>query len=214
MSTLQRWLRTWRMRNLHDPSQAFLFDPPPDDQIICLDLETTGLDPSKAEILSIGAVPVCGERIVLSRSLCLLVKPEWGIDPETIKIHGLRPKDVENGLPVEEAIRCLTRYIGSRPLMGYFLEFDLAMLDKYLQPMAGIRLPNPRIEVSGLYYDHKIDQSMATHNIDLSFEAICRDLDIPLHDPHDALGDAIMTAMMYIRLNFSGPPKRRSQGWI
>ncbi|MBF0611111.1 MAG: 3'-5' exonuclease [Magnetococcales bacterium] len=202
MKLLHTWQRAWRMRNLRDPSYAFLFDPPPDDHMICLDLETTGLNPSRAEILSIGAVPVVGDKILTSRALRLLVKPEGEIDPETIRIHGLRPIDVENGLPADEAVRILTNFMGSRPLLGYYLEFDMAMVDKYLEPMCGVRLPNRRIEVSEVYYRHKLDlTSMATPYVDLSFEAIRRDLGVPLLDPHDAMGDALMTAMMYIRLS-------------
>lgn len=204
---MRDWLKRWRMRNLRDPSHAFLFEPPPDDHLICLDLETTGLNPARAEILAIGAVPVDGERILMSRALRLLVKPEGEIDPETIRIHGLRPRDVENGLPAEQAIRYLTAYLGSRPLLGYYLEFDLAMVDKYLEPLTGIRLPNRRIEVSELYYDYKIGRALDVPHVDLSFEAIRKELGVPLLDPHDAMGDALMTAMMYIRLK--SPGKRR-----
>lgn len=196
--------RRWRMRHLRDPGHAFLFDPPSDDLVICLDLETTGLNPARAEILAIGAVPVQGDRILTSRSLQLLVRPEGVIDPETIRIHGLRPRDVENGLPAEEAIRRLTAFIGSRPLIGYYLEFDVAMVDKYLEPMTGVCLPNPRVEVSGLYYDHKIRRTLSNPHVDLTFEAMRQDLGIPLLDPHDAMGDALMTAMMYIRLVHHG----------
>jgi DNA polymerase-3 subunit epsilon len=52
----------------------------------------------------------------------------------------------------------LMHFIGSRPLVGYYLEFDVAMVNRVLFPMLGMGLPQPKIEVSGLYYDYKYQQ--------------------------------------------------------
>jgi DNA polymerase-3 subunit epsilon len=74
------------------------------------------------------------------------------------------------------------------------------MVNKYLPALLGIELPNPRIEVSKLYYHRKYRDAPPGTIIDLSFAAILRDLDLPLLDQHDAFNDALMTAMMYLRL--------------
>ncbi|MBF0158410.1 MAG: 3'-5' exonuclease [Magnetococcales bacterium] len=187
-------------RRLTDQRFAFLFDSRPhSDEIICFDTETTSLDINRAELLSIGAVPVLGNRILLSRRLKLLVRPSGPLEPDNIRIHGLRPCDVAGGIPVAEAIQQFLHYIGNRPLMGYYLEFDTAIINKYVVPWLGVALPNPRIEVSSLYHDHAIGL-IPNKPIDLSFKAILHALNITSYDQHDALSDAIATALIYIKL--------------
>ena len=55
---------------------------------------------------------------------------------------------------------------GGRPLVGYYLEFDMGMLNKYVRPLIGAPLPNRRIEVSSLYYDWRARQVPPGGNID------------------------------------------------
>ncbi|WP_456485657.1 hypothetical protein [Hydrogenimonas sp.] len=84
-------------------------------------------------------------------------------------------------------------------MVGYYLEFDVAMLNKYARRLLGIALPNRQIEVSAIYYDKKIGTIPQGH-VDLRFDTILSDLDIPRLGKHDALNDAIMTAMIFLKL--------------
>ncbi len=197
--------REWLIYHLGLPEFRFMFDAPPSNEWVSLDCETTGLNVGKDEIISIGAVRIVGNRIMTSERLELLVKPEHGVSPESVKIHRLRARDVENGLPIEEAMKQLMRFIGSRPLVGYYLEFDVAMVNKALFPMLGQGLPQPKIEVSGLYYDYKYRRQPAhtrqdAPQIDLRFDTLMRDLGLPLREAHDALNDAVMAALAFIKL--------------
>jgi DNA polymerase-3 subunit epsilon len=140
-----------------------------------------------------------------SERLELLVRPERGVSAESVKIHRLRERDVAQGLPVEEAMKRLMHFIGSRPLVGYYLEFDLAMLHRAIWPMLGQGLPQPKIEVSALYYDYKFKQLPAYQqqgnvDIDLRFATLMKDLNLPTRDAHDAVNDAVMAALAFIKL--------------
>ena len=208
-SVAQRWLqrlrRDWALRRLADPSFAFRFDDPPPDEWVSLDCETTGLNVRSDEIVSIGAVRIVGDRLMTSERLELLVRPERGVSAESVKIHRLREQDVAQGLSIDEAMKQLLRFIGSRPLVGYFLEFDVAMINKALFPMLGQGLPQPKIEVSGLYYDYKFRQQPAhtrqdMPQIDLRFDTMMRDLGLPVREAHDALNDAVMAALAFVKL--------------
>lgn len=197
--------RLWLMNQLKDPAYEFMFAPPPDNEWVALDCETTGLNVRSDEIISIGAVRVVGQRVMTSERMELLVRPQRGVSADSVRIHRLREQDVAHGLPVDEAMRRLLHFIGSRPLVGYYLEFDIAMLNRALYPLLGIGLPQPRIEVSGLYYDHKFKQlsrcpQKANPDIDLRFSTMMSDLDLPLRDAHDALNDAVMAALAFIKL--------------
>ncbi|WP_041959861.1 3'-5' exonuclease [Sulfurospirillum arsenophilum] len=186
-------------RKLNDEQYRFLFDKAPEDEVVVFDTETTGLNPKKDEILSIGAVKLKGNKILMSQKFELFVKPTREINEQSIKIHQIRNIDLENGCEAREAITQFLHFIGSRPLVGYYLEFDIKMINKYVKPYLGINLPNDQIEVSGLYHDKKI-KFIPDGVIDLRFDVMMNDLGLPIFGKHDALNDAVMTAMMYIKL--------------
>ncbi len=192
-------MKKWNRKHLKDEKYAFLFDESDSDEIVVFDCETTGLNPKKDEIISIGAVKVKGNKILTNEALHLFVEQKKQISHESITIHQIRHCDLENAIPVEEAIEQFLHYIGNRTLVGYYLEFDVAMINKYIKPMFGITLPNRQKEVSAIYYDKKIATIPQGH-IDLRFDAILEDLSLPKLQAHDALNDAVMTAMMYLKL--------------
>jgi DNA polymerase-3 subunit epsilon len=73
------------------------------------------------------------------------------------------------------------------------------MINKYTKPKIGIKLPNKQIEVSALYFD-KVIGKIPQGNIDLRFNTIMKKLDLPMMGKHDAINDAIMTAMIFLKL--------------
>jgi DNA polymerase-3 subunit epsilon len=81
------------------------------------------------------------------------------------------------------------------------------MINKYTKPKFGITLPNKAIEVSGIYYDYKIE-SVPQGNVDLRFDKIMKELNIPSLGNHDAYNDAIMTSMIFIKLRNTPKMKR------
>lgn len=208
LSPLHWWRalrREWLLYHLGLPEFRFMFDAPPPNEWVSLDCETTGLNVRSDEIVSIGAVRIVGNRILTSERLELLVRPEKGVSADSVRIHRLREKDLAQGLPIDEALKRLMHFIGSRPLVGYYLEFDLAMINKALFPMLGMGLPQPQVEVSALYYDYKFRQLSAIQQqdnptIDLRFATLMEDLVLPQREAHDALNDAVMAALAFIKL--------------
>ncbi len=197
--------REWLIYHLGLPEFRFMFEPPPPNEWVALDCETTGLNVGSDEIISIGAVRIVGQRIMTSERLELLVRPQRGVSPQSVRIHRLREQDVAQGLSIDEAMKQLLRFIGSRPIVGYYLEFDVAMLNRALWPLLGQGLPQPKIEVSAMYYDHKFRQMLpyeqqTNPNIDLRFATLMADLDLPVREAHDALNDAVMAALAFIKL--------------
>ena len=194
------WSRFLARRRLKDPAFAFLFEPGPPDEAVSIDCETTGLDRSRDEIISVAAVRIKGARVLTSEAFCATVRCATPINPQAIKVHKLRERDVAVGRAMAEVLPALLRFIGGRPLIGYYLEFDVAMLNRYVRAWLGVGLPNPQLEVSGLYYDRKYGDAPPGAHVDLSFSEIARDLKIDLVDQHDALADATTTALMYVML--------------
>jgi DNA polymerase-3 subunit epsilon len=204
---IPRWLdavrRRWMLYHLADARFSFMYEAPPEEEWVTLDCETTGLDVRYDRIISIGAVRIVGNRLLTSQRLELLVRPERALKSESVRVHRLREQDVAMGMAPADAMRRLLHFIGSRPLVGYFLEFDVAMLNREIWPILGVRLPQPKIEVSAMYYDYKSRQLPAAERggtIDLRFATIMKDLGLPQLDAHDALNDAVMAGMAFVKL--------------
>jgi len=185
---------------LRDPAYRFLFEPPPPGEAVSIDCETTGLSTRKDDIVTVAAVRIRGNRILTSERFEAMVRPRAKLNPDAIKIHRLREQDVAGGRSIEEVLPDLLRFVGSRPLVGFYLEFDVAMLNRHVRRLLGIELPNAQIEVSGSYYERKYADAPPGTEVDLRFMSILKDLDLPALDQHDAYSDALMTAMMYLKL--------------
>ena len=186
-------------KNLQDERFSFLFDGVHADEVVVFDCETTGLNPKIDEIISIAAVKVKGNKILTHEALQLLIIQKEEISHKSITIHQIRNCDLTDAIPLKEAIERFLYFIGNRALVGYYLSFDVAMINRYTKPLFGITLPNKQKEVSALYFDQKIAK-MPQGNIDLRFDNIVKDLNLPKLQAHDALNDATMTAMMYLKL--------------
>ena len=203
-----RWVaalkRAWLLYHLGDPRFRFMWDAPPPNEWVALDCETTGLNTKTDDIISIGAVRIQGNRVMTSERLELIVRPAQRVSADSVRVHRLREQDVAQGIAPDDAMVQLMHFIGSRPLVGYYLEFDVAMINRVLFPMLGMGLPQPKIEVSALYYDYKYRQlpALARDNsrIDLRFDTLMADLGLPLRPAHDAVNDAVMAALAFLKL--------------
>lgn len=196
----EKWKKNRNRKALKEERFAFLFDAPHEDEYVVYDCETTGLDPKVDDIISIGAVKIKGNKILTNEAIHIFVKQDKQISHESIAIHQIRHCDLDGAVDIETAIEKFLYYIGNRTLVGYYLEFDVAMINKYIKPMFGITLPNKKEEVSEIYYDKKTC-TIPQGNIDLRFDTIIKDLSLPTLQVHDALNDAVMTAMIYLKLS-------------
>ena len=108
-----------------------------------LDCEMTGLDPSRDEILSIGAVRVRGGRVMLAERFYQVFKPIEAVSSkEVILIHGLGPDEVSRGVPLADAIDRLLAFIGDSVVIGHFVALDL----RFLNAALAARQPAPARE--------------------------------------------------------------------
>ena len=201
LSDLKRW---WLLQHLGDPRFRFMWDPPPADEWVALDCETTGLDRRRDEIVAIAAVRIRGNRVMCSERLELLVRPERrSVATGSVRVHQLRERDLAQGLAAEAAVQSLLHFIGSRPLVGYYLEYDVALINREVWPLLGLRLPQRKIEVSAMYYDWR-NRRLPAHEqggrIDLRFATMMQDLGLPLRGAHDAVSDAVMAGLAFLKL--------------
>ncbi|WEJ63637.1 3'-5' exonuclease [Thiomicrorhabdus lithotrophica] len=210
LADIKAWLKGSQLnklkRQLKDPYYQYLFDVEP-GVFVCFDCETTGLNRKKDRIITLSAIKIVKNEVQTSQSLNLVIKQDNEISAESIEVHQIRNMDVENseGLYFDEfeAIKVFLEFIRGATLVGYYLEFDVAMVNRVIKPHLGIGLPNPQIEVSGMYYQHAMQnykRSCIEPNVDLSFDAILKSLEIPNLGQHDAFSDALMTSLIFVKL--------------
>lgn len=196
-----------RMDHKNGP-YAQLFKPYEGDEVVSLDCETTSLNVKEGEILSIGAVKIKGRKVMTSDRLDIKLKPPKSLTGDSIKIHKIRAADLIDGVYMDEALEKVLEFVGNRPILGYYVNYDVRMLEKYLRPRYGFGLPGKAIELSHVYHDI-IKWRYVGGDIDLRFDTISKQLDIPMLERHTALGDAITVALMYVRLKYGQPPSSK-----
>jgi len=175
--------------------------PDEDQPLVAIDVETTGLDPNTAELLSIGAVPVVDRRILLSDRFEAMLRHEGPTHEGSVRIHRLRAVDLESGLPPAEALERFLDWLDGRPIIGYCVDFDRAALNRALRGSGLQRLDSAAYDVREMHRrrrkDHVEDPG---HVFDL--DAILADLGIPPLARHTAIGDAVATALAYLALRY------------
>ncbi|MBX7496790.1 3'-5' exonuclease [Qipengyuania sp. 6B39] len=98
------------------------------DRFVVFDLETTGLDPEKHEIIEIGAIKV--ERDASEHlTFATLVVPQGRISSRITELTGINRAMVNaDGLPLGEALSAFREFVEDLPLVAYNADFDVAFL--------------------------------------------------------------------------------------
>ena len=78
----KNFFRNLEKKRLKDKKFEYLFDTPPKNEYVCFDCETTGLSPKKDEILSIGAVIIKNNKVLMRKTLNIFVKPSQNVNVE------------------------------------------------------------------------------------------------------------------------------------
>jgi DNA polymerase III subunit epsilon len=185
---------------LLDSAYMFLFEPDQSGEVVSLDCETNGFNAFVDDVVSIAAIKIRDSRLLTSQAFQAVLRQDSAMDVSAIKVHRLREKDVAGGRTIYEVLPEFLRFIGSRPLVGYWVSFDVRMLNKYLLSMLNIHLPNRLIDVSKLYYERKYGSAPPGTPIDLRYASILADLGLQELPQHDAFSDALGAAEMYMIL--------------
>lgn len=161
---------------------------------VVFDTETTGLEPSHGdEIVAIGAVRVTAGRVIHGETFETLVNPGRDIPELATRVHGLTDEDVAGAPPIDEALRRFKGFVGDAVLVGHNVAFDMRFL-KLKQRSSGVVFDNPALDsllLSILIHDHTPEHTL---------EAIAQRLGVAVGARHTALGDALTTAEIFVRL--------------
>jgi DNA polymerase-3 subunit epsilon len=162
------------------------------------DLETTGLDPKKDEIVSIGAVKIKNLKVDLRTEFYRTVKPEKDLKKENILIHGITQSELQNAPPPEKVIPEFLEYIKGTVLTGYFVSFDISVLSRYTKQMFGIPVLNPFLDLKDIYLLNLRKSYTPVEKIkEKSLEELAKEYGIPVEKRHNALYDSLISALLF-----------------
>jgi DNA polymerase-3 subunit epsilon len=171
---------------------------PASDRFVVFDCETTGLDPAKDGILSIGAVAVSGGEIVLEDAFDVLVS-EWRLT-SAVLVHGITAREAAEGLPEDRAVGAFLEYVGGAVLVGHHVGFDKAIVAAAAGRM-GRGFGNPALDTMRIAL--ALEERGAFGDAGpkgFELDSLCVLFGVQPHDRHTASGDAFLTAQVFIRL--------------
>jgi ATP-dependent DNA helicase DinG len=157
------------------------------DEVVAIDLETTGLDVHTDKIIEIGAVRMQAGQILTEYET--LINPQIPLPERTTLLTGIKPQDIAGAPLIADVLPDLLAFVGESPIIGHSVGFDLGFLNKNglfqtnigldTYDMASVLLPNvPRYNL----------HSLTTH------------FNITLEDAHRALDDARAAGILYWEL--------------
>ncbi|MCA1788258.1 MAG: 3'-5' exonuclease, partial [Desulfobacteraceae bacterium] len=158
------------------------------------DTETTGLNPDGGdEIISIGAVRIVNNRILFKDVFEELVDPRRDIPMASYRIHGINHEMVAEKDPIEKVLPRFRQFVSDTVLVGHNIAFDMKMITRK-EKTTRIRFTNPILDT--LLLSAVLHPVHEQHDM----ENIARRLGINIIGRHTALGDAISTAQIFLKL--------------
>jgi len=202
---LKRWKAGRRSGNEHykallqasPPSPTTDFD---DAELVCLDIETTGLDPATVDMLSVGWVLIRNGRVDLSTAESHVVKPTGREMGDSPTIHGLTDSVVDQGISPQEAMERVIDVLTGRVLVVHHAGLDKKLLDRLCREQFGDRLLVPVIDTLALENRHKSRHHHLEDTRSLRLPDLREHYNLPWYRGHDCLGDAISTAELLIAM--------------
>lgn len=204
------WWGEWRRRRLVDrvaPGvlREYLGHPFPrgdtpwrEVEYLALDLETTGLDPARERILSVGFVPVRGGGIILREGRRLLVRPERPVPRATAVIHGILDDQASQGVSEAEMLERVLPALAGRVLVGHYVRMERAFLEAACRRVFGYPLPFLAVDTLVLAQRTQRRRHQVVQRGALRLAALREAHQLPRYKAHDALWDAIAAGELFL----------------
>ena len=168
-----------------------------------VDLETTGMDPQQDRVVAVGAVRVVEGRVLLGDSFTELVNPGRAISVEAIKVHGITPDQVAGARPPAEVFQDFLVWLGRDVLVAHYAEFDLHFIHRTMRRLYGFPLQNLVIDTVRMCQGVVLPSDpygIGRHRRRCALEALAQRFGLDLAERHTALGDAFLTALVFLRM--------------
>ena len=178
--------------------RAYESSPPPDRRadirdmrFVVVDVETTGLDPRRDDLLAIGAMEVKAMLIPFESSFSALIRQKRPSSPANILVHGIDGTTQSNAPLAAEGLAGFLRFAGKSPLVGFHSDFDRVVIERALKAHLPTRLSNVWLDLARL-----APAIVPEHARLQTLDQWTRCFAIENYRRHDAVADALATAQL------------------
>lgn len=168
-------------------------------RFVVLDTETTGFDYDHDRILCIGALVLQNGTIAIQNSFEVYIEQDH-YDKSTAQIHGIL-KDLLVKRPSElEALQQFLDFLGDSIIIAHHTIFDITMINKALERNELPQLTNKTLDTAYLYKKTLIKSHLFERKDHYTLDDLADKFDISKKDRHTALGDAYITAIVFLKI--------------
>lgn len=162
-------------------------------KFVCIDCETTGLDPEKDRVIEVAVM--CFDATTEYGQMEFLINPECDIPESSIAIHHITAEMVQGKPVIAEILPQVLELIGKHIIIGHGIEFDIKLLalaaERYNIPCTILQNRSlDTLRMARLYGQSPIN----------SLEHLRKHFNIPLEGAHRAMSDVIVNKEVFRRL--------------
>lgn len=165
--------------------------------LLALDLEMTGLDAKTDQIISIGLVPIIEGQIKLDKSQHKLIKIKGSVG-QSATIHGLVDNDLQQALPLNEALQWLFKEATGSLLIAHHAPLDLSFLEQALLKKNVKKCRLFAIDTLHIEHQRLLRKQAMIKEGDLKLANCRKRYNLPYYNAHNALIDAISCAELLL----------------
>ncbi len=195
---------TWLQRYLAaKPGKgALLKQPIRAASFLVFDTETSGFTIKKDHILSIGAITVRDNVILLDEALEVLAAAPETEKTEHVEIHEILPKHSLDAGALADALAQFVELATGKILVGHHVHYDISMVSQKMKDLYGVKLYNPYVDTGQLAIrlEHPPSHAAPVVGKNYTLDALCERYRISPDDRHNAAGDAFITAQLLLKL--------------
>ncbi|WP_168195099.1 MULTISPECIES: exonuclease domain-containing protein [unclassified Corynebacterium] len=173
-------------------------------KLLAVDIETTGLDAKRHQILSIAWVPIDGQRIELAGAGSVLIQPENMHDVgESALIHHITDEMLAGGIPEQEAMTMLLDALSGRAMVAHFSALEVSFINAACRRHFNADFDTRLVKVVDTFaLERRHMERMGTYprGEDLRLARVRRRYGLPDYRSHNALSDALACAELYLAL--------------
>jgi DNA polymerase-3 subunit epsilon len=167
-------------------------------EYVALDLETTGTDPGRDEIVSFGWVVLRGAAIELGSATRRLVRTSRAMPERSAVIHAITDDEAEGGEAGCVVLEDLLRALAGRVLITHYALTERGFVDAACRRCFGGGLVVPTVDTLQLAQRRHLRQGKVPARGELRLAALRRSYNLPMYPSHDALVDAIAAAELFL----------------
>lgn len=197
----KRLLKRLPAGTMHD-FYSVPFPQPGDDcrklGFIALDLETTGIDAQKDEILSIGLVELQGQEIDLQSAQHRLIRPQSAIPEKSAVIHHITDDEAATGESLPEVLTELMPLLAGKVLIAHHARFEMLFLGRACERYFGSPFLMPVIDTQDVARRSMERRNVSYKAQELRLAELRERYGLPRYRLHNALSDALAAGELFL----------------